>query len=927
MCAKLGYSKMDLINRSFSALLPTPETDLPALINLFKRLKKHPKGVKKSQPLTLRKKNSLIVTFSAHLKYSVDASEGQYITVLGQFDKFTKQKAQILVTKKGEILANNGSTMHALDLPELFLKDMGFDTVEKLLQVCPKDLQNLANSKASRVNLTSIAASICSENQLLTPGTLKNSIPLFESYFDSNQKSALNGPKKSSITSHDHLKTQEMHLDIIKPVTCSENCFIIELWKNQKKPNQESLDQSMDNQTDNRTLSRSAYHRKTKASGFYFKLDSKFRYIGGFEKSYAFEHSNLKINAKDIDDIETVDKSVRLLYNIKNRSEQATEVQRVVYGRGIRVKRLKDGNLIDWYEGMDIDSEFTDSEEERERQRAAERNKRSKTKTGGTTPMHRKRRFKAKGGRGPPAKANMGSRVGKHGAIMDRRSPSPNFMALSGAGSEKTYATRFTSAKAAKSKKSNRRRQQEELDDFDENTQFYRNLRMIEQTQSKSQIIKSLKTQKVFKSVICLIASILVAALGISGFQIYATLQKLQIADDLQAFTKIDYGVTFRNADVYNIMSRLQDICLIHNGTDFLYNPKARELLGDTNEAIVRQNLKSIKVSLDSFEDFNILIQENIEFLSIADKFSAYMSTKNIPMYRGKTAQNFSINEVVRQIVSTVVNILELPPKQITFRNADVDYFLINMIVNMTDGLNRFSRFTNVIKEQALVKQEVNIRFTKYFLAGVGAVFTLVFYVGVYCYYKQKETMVEAFYGFSTEQIEKVNKRLQRFLEVLQFAQISEDQMDLSLSDDSDQSGRALNGGNGQKSKMSVEEMMGSFKRRNRKGTLIPLIGVFRGVLLVSLTVFTLFLFFSAERQNDVVRESVKIMETVERIAVTETFNYEMVLVLELAIYRFLTSSRTRYFMDRAGELYTNVAYAVNDRALKVNIGLNFQFF
>ena len=631
------------------------------------------------------------------------------------------------------------------------------------------------------------------------------------------------------------------------------------------------------------------------------------------------------------------------------------------YGAGIRTKKLKEGNLIDWHRGMDIDSEFTDSEEEREREKMEEVKRqekqrenekdeererewlRAKEEVKERVEMGRKKRVMerelAKKGPLEEAKASPGvfttptfpMKKKGFGLILGMKKKQLLKPPLDKTAQKKKKKILFKKPDPKKEKKEKElesrekkkkkiRRRELDIEDFDKDTQLYRNLRMIQESQTKDRIIRSLKSQGTLGSIIFLITSILLAVLATTCFQIWSTMTKLEISKDLQGFATLDYAVTMRMADIANMVSRLNDIGLMNEGTDFTYNPKSRVLFhGKNNLEIIKNNMDSIKVSLGSFERFNKQIQESITQISLGSNMTDFSNKKNIPMYRGWTPENFSINEVMKQWAATTVNILELAPQAIGFTHPDVMYIIDNVLVNINNGMGNFSEYTNLIKQQALFKQEVNLVYTQYVIVSVGAIFTVLFYFGVYYYYKQKETIVSSFYGFNPEQIDRVCKKLNRFLELIQFAQISEDQFDMTLSEESseDDSLKPLYGGHS-RSKIAVNLSVGRSRRRNRKGTLIPVFGVFRLVLICPLLICLTALYLTTLSQNEVVDKSAKLMSTVENIAITENINYATIASMEVTLYKFVIYDN-HFNMIKIMDFYSKLAGTTNENALMVN--------
>ena len=286
---KLGYEKNELIHKEFVSLLPNPQRDLPALVNLFKRILSSPKAILRSQKLAFIKKNGLLVTFTANLKYTTDTSESQYISIMGHFDRFTKPKAKILVTRKGEILANSGPTCTTLDLPRVYLRENGFTRIDQVIEVNQRHLQKMAKLASSLVSIASKASAMISYHKMRTNSLRDENDKIKElEYTNIELEKATTIDKQADASP---LKDPELMLDIVKPANLSPDSFILELRKNIKKSKKRSKETSGANSLLNgsnssfsRLMTSSVYHKAIRNCGFYFKLGPNFRFVGGFNK-------------------------------------------------------------------------------------------------------------------------------------------------------------------------------------------------------------------------------------------------------------------------------------------------------------------------------------------------------------------------------------------------------------------------------------------------------------------------------------------------------------------------------------------------------------------------------------------------------------------------------------------------------------------
>ena len=413
-------------------------------------------------------------------------------------------------------------------------------------------------------------------------------------------------------------------------------------------------------------------------------------------------------------------------------------------------------------------------------------------------------------------------------------------------------------------------------------------------------------------------------------FEIYSALSRWTITNDLVSFAELDYAAVSRFTDFYNVESRIVDICLANNGTNFELNnyptdiakqpsnrynqggePIDLSFLNINQTEMISKDLGSIKASLDSLESINIVLQDKIEGISLKEEFLGYVNTRNMSMYKGGQYQNYSLKEATRQMITTIVSILSLPSDQITSMNPDVNNYIRNMKGVIITGLRRFSAWADILKDSSVIREmEIEV-FTRNFVIAAFAFFTVLIYLIIYCYHKQREVFIDTFYGFNPDHIEVMIERLHKFMELLQFHQMGSDLVDISFDDEDEETNLLL-------AEKKSEGFMGQLRRRKKKGSLIPLVGPFRVVLLGCFLLMLGWIYYSVKVQSAVVMENIEVLDTVERIASSEALNYYAVGSIETRFYDFSFRLVRGLPLSVRTNVFVNLLSMFNERSLKV---------
>ena len=547
------------------------------------------------------------------------------------------------------------------------------------------------------------------------------------------------------------------------------------------------------NQTDHSFHTKSLDKSMRKKNMFFFSMNHRFQFVGSFDKRSQKKQANLDLTSVSHAD-QLYDASSKLLYLLRMKSSEGEQEResKIDYGAGIRVKRLKDGMILDWHEGMDCDSSFEDSFTGKENQNESQvklfRNNRE-----------RKRR-----------------------------------------NSVKTHKTNFSSANKKDGTKGKRVMADNDLDL--EEDELDSTIKQIKLMRNKKKLNKIFESKKMTSSLKWLLISVVVAYTSMIIWIIIGTLSDFQRVDDLIAFTTIDNSVSYRSADIMNIESLLNSICLMNNGTDISANafPKPKTKTQPSPTSVINDLKEEIRGSLTSFEIFNQDFLESLAGITLADKLNSELNNNNIEVTRSARTEKFSLNEAIRQLVTTVMSILEIAPLQITFENPDVKWILENSRGGLMTGLLAYSQYVDSIKDQIVQAQKTHSLNSGRFLIVPFTIVIPLFYLTAFYFYRSRESFIETFYGFEQHKIKKLAERYESYLQYIQMHQIEEGHPQLSNSENSEE-GEEILGERGiifrRNNSVGMEDFINHLRTKKKKGSLVPWVGMFQMVTLLPLLI------------------------------------------------------------------------------------------
>ena len=865
---------------------------------LFRKLAKNSK--KTSQLMTFQKKNGFLISCMSDYKYSSDEDGNEYLTFICNFEKFTKPKAQILVNCNGDVIGHNSSTSTVLDLDQgLDLKESGYSNVQQLFSGSEVDIVQIFRMKTGSSKKGGKSLNL---SRLSKKTSLANEKRL-KKFKKTKIEKKLSKENTIDLITFNEIK---LHLSVTTPANTLSDAALIELWKNDTKKSESRRNSvTFDKQSANNsaTVSRLSKGNKSatkRTNKFYFSLNHEFKFYGSFDKKFASRSSNLNIkdlSRKELDlNLKSLPSSTQLLYKLRNQdqSNRIATKDLIDYGAGIRVKRLnKDGNLIDWFEGIDGDDSDSDTDDRDHRRGSIE---------------------------------NMNLRLSRH---KSKGKGKKKRMILAKREEE---ALKGSSRLPGKTRRGGAKKKRfGDFEDYDEESS-----NSVMNLTDKRPLENSFKNRGISKTLSFIIFSLLVTNACYFANITFSAYGRTIIANDLQLFAEIDYSISFRYGDMLTMQSNLLQIAMINNGTDYHINLEEDYLrvpdpeYGVSNEKLIENRLKLMKKSLESFENFNQKIVESIQKLSLKAIFDERLSRKDTIIHKSGTKTNFTLKQGLRQVVGSIATVLELPYDKLTFANQDVIFVLQNTRLHFFQSLVMFGIFADIIKKDVVLRQETSEVTVRYFLSSIFAINFVLLYLGIFLYYRSREAYIRIYYGFSAQRVQKLIKKCERYLEYIQQREVDDEEIVIVSESNEDQVDDTLGSESPQNGRLSFDDFMGQIRARKVKGSLAPCFGWPHFLMTLFLLSLTLLRESTYVYQDYSINESLEVLSTVDRIALSEVWNSALFSTLEFSMFDFGEYGRG-YQSGRIEQrriFFEIFAVMGNDRSLKVRKRLNLvQFF
>ena len=294
------------------------------------------------------------------------------------------------------------------------------------------------------------------------------------------------------------------------------------------------------------------------------------------------------------------------------------------------------------------------------------------------------------------------------------------------------------------------------------------------------------------------------------------------------------------------------------------------------------------------------------------------MSKKNFKIHKTGETNNFTLNEAVRQVIGKVASIQNFPLKELTFSHPDMKFLTQNMRLNLLQRIILFNFYTNIIKDDVLIRQRNSEIFSVYFFAGIFILNFLLVYFGIIIYYRSREGYICTYYGFANEQVSQLITRYEKYSEYLQMREV--DHKEIWMVSDSE--GGDFEERTNQAGGLSLEDYMSQLRSKKRKGSLTAWFGVTHFIATSFLLFLTGLRFNTYYAQNRTIENCVEILHTVDQLALSEVLNYACMTTLEFSMFDFgqLGSGFRHKSLKFYRDWYTNRVATANDLSVKVNL-------
>lgn len=314
-----GYRKIELIGRKIKKIIN--KYSFKFYCERFKHFESAAeKGLLLTKELLLFKnKNGFLRVYSASLKIIIGEKNEQYLVLKIEIRKKARLKAEILVTRSGRIVAHNESTMNIFGLKEIIMKDNGVRYLGELA------------SEFDEIN--------------------------FYEFVDG---------KKLTIVNLKTGKILDLYIKVKKPRDC-RNTFLFDIWKLRDiKPiylSEDALKRTMKSfeQRELEELKFKVYMKsKSLKKDFIWTFTENCQFKGAYYTPEEIEKLLINLDGRLIKkQLYTTSMILDKAVSFPKRLGQNLKMAfRRDYAKGIRVRRLVEGQLLDIGEIDEIDSEF-----------------------------------------------------------------------------------------------------------------------------------------------------------------------------------------------------------------------------------------------------------------------------------------------------------------------------------------------------------------------------------------------------------------------------------------------------------------------------------------------------------------------------------------------------------------------------------------
>ena len=318
-----------------------------------------------------------------------------------------------------------------------------------------------------------------------------------------------------------------------------------------------------------------------------------------------------------------------------------------------------------------------------------------------------------------------------------------------------------------------------------------------------------------------------------------------------------------------SILARVNDLCLLNEGIDLLYDSEYRGRLNQQKFEAIEALKEEYQELISTHKKFDEMPKSTFAYKLVKkeqDKKIVSMRVDNIKMV------NFTYMNALYNTLSVVAKVVRKDKEDIKYGDRDVEFLRYNIANGLHSAIIRLVLTNDEAREMILRTQNVFVwKGTLVFLA-TNSLLILIVLGTVHFSKKAKERAVECFYGFSDEYIDKniaICEKFNNFVEEDSTGLEGGGTCSFEISSDSEGGGsrgrgnfdkiyreKSLSKPSSQKRQEESEFI--KLKKRKKKGTLVRHFGAWEVAALISISLNIIF--FSFKIQNHIA----KIVEAVE---------------------------------------------------------------
>lgn len=378
-----------------------------------------------------------------------------------------------------------------------------------------------------------------------------------------------------------------------------------------------------------------------------------------------------------------------------------------------------------------------------------------------------------------------------------------------------------------------------------------------------------------------------------SIFEYYDHRNRINLTHNLSHYTEISYGLNFASADLFDIMTRLNDLSNINNGSGIFNN-----LPSEINEKdLVDSCFGTLKKAFESFEDHVDSVENHLLLVDVDDVFVKRYREKNIEIKFKHSSKTHSLNSALGQLKAMLLKVIHLDKEKINFEDENYEFLLKNLNGDFRKKYKEFSTFVENIKSTVIDIDDKaqSTYFTFTILSCI--LFYALFYCFFSCFLIQRETKVFSYFTFGQRQIYNLIKQNERCLSNLQTKRLLNynDYFFDTFNEENEKRKKS-----GQNEQFFHERYHSAFvKKKKKKGTLNPICSPMKLFFLLMIIAIGLWLVYVKIKQKKTVEIFLEIIYSINKISEAELNSYSVLNTLQLEMLGI-----EKQYLDKPVEYY-----------------------